>query len=160
MSALVAQDSSGSVQGTVHNAPWQKMKSEIGSVELWRDSSPKYSAIPVVLCHAHVSFVDTGKPVEQHVPLTIVLDQDSAVRACLCACVRPSLCARACVCACACKCMRVCVCMCVRACARDSIVTSDSIITGNSIIIADCIITGNCITVSSQATVSSQVAWK
>ena len=64
------------MQGTVHKAPWQKKYRKIGSVELWRDLGPKYSAISVVLCHTHVPYVDTGKPVELHVSLAKVLDQD------------------------------------------------------------------------------------
>ena len=54
----------------------KKSSREIGFVELWRDLGPKYSAIPVVLCHSHVPYVDTGKPVELHVSLAKVLDQD------------------------------------------------------------------------------------
>jgi len=62
------------MQGTMHNAPWQKTSRKIGSVKLWWDLGPNYSAIPVVLCHTYVPYVD--KPVEQHVSLAKVLDQD------------------------------------------------------------------------------------
>ena len=117
------------MQGTVHKAPWQKKYRKIGSVELWRDLGPKYSAISVVLCHTHVPYVDTGKPVEQHVHLAKVLDKNelcvhACLRVCVCACVRVRACvhapASACVCASvhmrACVCARMCACVC--ACVR------------------------------------------
>ena len=34
------------------------------------------SAVSVVLCHTHVPYMDTGKPVKQYVTLAKVLDQD------------------------------------------------------------------------------------
>jgi len=49
---ISASDLEG-MQGTVHNAPWQKINSEIW-FRLWRYLGPKYSAIPVVLCHTHM----------------------------------------------------------------------------------------------------------
>ena len=49
---------------------------KIGSVELWRDLGSRYSANFMDRCHTHVHYVDTSKPVEQHVPLAKVLDQD------------------------------------------------------------------------------------
>ena len=49
--------------------PGKKRNQKNGSVELWLDLGLKYSAIFVVLCHTHVPYLDTGKPVEQYVPL-------------------------------------------------------------------------------------------
>jgi len=136
---VLASDLEG-MQGTVHCAQWSLAKKKVGKlgVELWRDFGPKHSAIPVVLCHTHVPYVD--KPVEQHVPLAKVLDQDWAVRACMlmcvCVCVPVCTCVRASACMCACvhapmsacvrACVRLyacvckCVCVCVRACVRAS----------------------------------------
>jgi hypothetical protein len=60
--------------------PGEKQSRKIGSVELWRDLGPKYSTIPVILCHTHVPYVDTIPvdtiPVEQQLLLAKVLDQD------------------------------------------------------------------------------------
>jgi len=57
------------MQGIVHNGNPGKKQSGKLVVELWRNLGHKYSAIPVVLCHTHV---ETGNPVEQHVPLAKV----------------------------------------------------------------------------------------
>jgi len=48
----------------------------------------------VILCHTHVPYVDTGKPVEQHVPLAKVLTKtELCVHAYVCVCVCVPVCA-------------------------------------------------------------------
>jgi hypothetical protein len=48
--------------------PGKKLIRKFGSVGLWRYLGPKYSAIPVKFGSVTHTHVDTGKPVEQHVP--------------------------------------------------------------------------------------------